>query len=92
MIKQFRAQLESFESPETSGSLGELGFAGNDNDNVDRFNADDVDYFDSFYENKSANIAFVIEHFDKNIFFRNIYIFLDRVKNIVRIKNNVLLR
>ena len=58
----------------------------------DRFNLDNVNYFDLFYEDKSIDTAIVIEYIDKSIFFRDIYIFLNRVKNITRIKNNELLR
>lgn len=62
------------------------------NDGINRFNSDDVDYFDSFYESKFVNIASIIEHSDKSIFFRDIYIFINRVKDVTRVKGDILLR
>ena len=64
----------------------------NVNNKIDRFNSNNVSYFDSFYKSKSIDIVFVIEHINKNIFFRDIHVFVDRVKDFARVKNNVILR
>ena len=64
----------------------------NVNGGIDRFNSNNVGYFDSFYVNKSVDIVFIIKHIDKNIFFRDIYVFVNRVKNVTRVKNIFILR
>ena len=57
-----------------------------------RFNSNNVEFFNSFYESKFLDIILVIKYTRKNTFFRDIYIFINRVKNITRIKGNKLLR
>ena len=70
-----------------------LRFIINTNNNeIVRFVFNDVDFFNSFYKSKTIDIILIIKYFNKNIFFRNIYIFVNRVKNVVRIQNNILLR
>ena len=56
-----------------------------------RFNLDDVKFFNLFYESKFIDITLVIKYTKKSTFFRNIYIFIDRVKNVAYIKGNKLL-
>ena len=80
---------ESLENPE---SQEDLELVGNKNDNIDRFNSDNIDFFDSFYESKSINTISIIEYSSKSIFFRDIHIFVNRVKNIARVKKDILLR
>ena len=63
----------------------------NVNNEIDRFNLNNVGYFDSFYESKSINIVFIIKHINKSIFFRDIYVFVNRVKDVTRVKNDVIL-
>ena len=36
----------------------------NINDEINRFNLDNVGYFDSFYENKSIDIVFIIKYIE----------------------------
>ena len=76
------------------GDPGPPGFnAGNDNGNAgSRFNPDDVGYFDPFYESKSADTAPAIEHTGKSTFFRDIHVFIDRIKDVARAKGEELLR
>ena len=66
-------------------------FDANVNDEINRFNLNNVNYFDPFYKSKSIDIVFIIEHIDK-FFFYNIYMFIDRVKDVTRVKNNIILR
>ena len=81
--------LKLFDSSEELGAQEPFNI--NVNNEIKRFNLDDVNYFDSFYKNKSVDIVFIIKHIDKSIFFYNIYVFVNRVKNVARIKNNVIL-
>ena len=57
-----------------------------------RWNAFELKFFDSLYDEKSAVTDNVIEHFDKNTYFRNIHIFIERIKNIAHIKNDTIVR
>ena len=63
----------------------------NDNDE-NRWNVDEIDFFDLLYDDKSIVIVEFIEHIDKNIYFRNVTYFIERVKNIIKIKNVELIR
>ena len=49
-------------------------------------------FFNSFYNNKSSNIEVKIKYIKKKIYFRDIMIFINRIKNIARVKNIELLR
>ena len=49
-------------------------------------------FFDSFYNNKSSNIEAEIEYTRKKIYFRDITIFINRIKNIARVNDIELLR
>ena len=70
-----------------------LRFAVNINNNeIAKFVFNDIDFFDLLYKNKTVDTVLTIKHFNKNIFFRSIYIFVNRVKDVIRIKNNILLR
>ena len=79
--------LENSDSQEDLESIND-----NNNEDNDRFNSDNIGFFDSFYESKSINTASAIEHSNKSIFFRDIYIFVNRVKNIAYAKKDILLR
>ena len=93
MIIEFHVVSDSsklFDSPEKPGAQRPSDV--NVNNEIERFNLDNVNYFDSFYESKSVDIVFAIEHIGKSIFFRDIHVFIDRVKNVARVKNDVILR
>ena len=51
-----------------------------------RFNAGDVGFFDPFYDGKSSDTAAGIEHAGKDTYFRDVTIFIDRIKDVVRVK------
>ena len=82
---------KSFESLEESISSKQSIIESYSIDRVNRFNSNNINYFDLFYESKSINIISIIEYIRKSIFFRDIYIFLNRVKNIARVKSDILL-
>ena len=91
LIETFRVVSILSNLFESSGSQRESKFFDNNN-KIDRFNFDNIDYFNSFYESKSVNTILIIKYFDKNIFFRNIHIFVNRVKNVIKIKNDILIQ
>lgn len=95
MIAEFRAMPGPPGPPGPPGNpgpQGDPGLAGNGNGGTDRFNPDDVGFFDPFYESKSVDTASAIEHSGKSTFFRDIHVFVDRVKDVARAKGDVLLR
>jgi hypothetical protein len=47
----------------------------------------DIEFFDSMYDNKFTFTNEFIKHAEKNIYFRNVHLFLERVKNVIRMKN-----
>ena len=71
------------------GPLGENALGGTGST---RFNLKDISFFDLFYNSKSVDIALVIEYIGKSTFFWDIYIFIDYIKDIARIKGEELVR
>jgi hypothetical protein len=55
---------------------------------LDRWNATDLKFFDSAYEEKIIATAKSIQHADKNTYFRDVHLFIDRAKDIVLIKDH----
>ena len=58
----------------------------------ERFNPDDVGFFDPFYDSKSADTGPAIEHAGKSTYFRDIHVFIDRVKDVARAKGEEIIR
>ena len=61
------------------------------NDNT-KWNAEKLRFFDSMYDNKSISIDQVMKHAEKNIYFRDVYLFLNRVKNMTLIHEDQFVR
>ena len=55
-----------------------------------RFNPNDIKYFNPFYNNKSSDTAADIKYSGKATYFRNIYTFIDRIKDVTRTKGETL--
>ncbi len=49
-------------------------------------------FFDLVYDEKIVTIAKSMQHFEKNTFFRNIYLFIDQVKNFAIFKDFDMIR
>ena len=49
-------------------------------------------FFDSWYENKNVIINNSIEYVDKNIYFRDVYLYIERIKNMSILKKIELIR
>ena len=54
--------------------------------NSTRWNPSEMGFFDPMYDNKSVNTGSAIEHVGKNIYFRDVQFFIERVKKISLIK------
>ena len=52
-----------------------------------KWNASEVEFFDSLYDEKSINIDQIMKHAKKNTYFRNVHFFIERVKNIAIIQS-----
>ena len=57
-----------------------------------RFNPNDIGYFNPFYNNKSSDTTVDVEHSSKATYFRDVYTFIDRIKDIARAKGETLIR
>ena len=68
-------------------------FDDNDNDNdTSRWQSIDLEFFDSYYENKFFVIVSSMTHFDKDVIFRDVHVFVNRVKELIIIKKAKLIR
>ena len=87
-VSDFFDSSDSSNSQSTSTSVV---FDDNDNDD-NRWNVDEIEFFDFMYDGKSAVTDNFIEHVDKNIYFRNVNDFIDRVKNMIDVKEADMIR
>ena len=46
-------------------------------ENISRYNFVNLEFFDPNYDNKMVNTEKTIEHNDKNIYFKNMHLFID---------------
>jgi hypothetical protein len=53
----------------------------------DRWNAANLEFFDSAYEEKIIATAKSIQHANKNTYFRDVHLFIDRTKDIALVKD-----
>ena len=58
----------------------------NNINNINRWNITKIDFFDSHYDEKITTIIFIVKYVDKDTYFKNMHIFLKRVRNIIIIK------
>ena len=74
---------KSLDIDDSSKSIDE-----NDNDDDDdRWNSIDLKFYDSHYDDKSIdNDASFIKHVDKNNYFRDIHLFVNKIKKMTKKK------
>ena len=58
----------------------------------ERWNLDEINFFDSMYDGKSVITENLIEHIEKNIYFRDVHLFIERIKDMIVIKNAKMIR
>ena len=82
--------------PEGPPGGNELAFGSENNENNPasrfRWNSDNLGFFDSFYDSKSVSIEVAIKHAEKEIYFRDIHLFVDRAEEFCVIKGVALIR
>ena len=62
------------------------------NNNNTKWNAKKLEFFDLMYDNKSINIEQIMKHANKNIYFWNVHLFLNKVKNMTLIHDDQFVR
>ena len=75
--------------PGKPGPLGQDDTASARN-NSQRFIIGEVNFFNPFYDNKSVDIVLEIEHINKDTYFYNVTMFINRIKNVTRSKVELL--
>ena len=69
--------------PGTAGVTNGIG------DGTERFIFQDVKNFDPFYDGKSINTGFTMEHAGENTYFRDVHVFINKIIDVSRTKNDV---
>ncbi len=57
-----------------------------------RWNATKIEFFDSHYDDKTIAIALTIEYIEKDIYFCDVHVFIERCKNMVAIKDSKIIK
>ena len=83
------ASSSDFQKSLNESDLLELNETNND---IIKWNVKDLNFFDSLYDEKSVNNNEVIIHTSKNTYFRDVHLFIERIKNFVMIKDAELIR
>ena len=78
--------------PSSSSNLEvlEVDTIARNNGNSSRFLNSNIKFFDSFYNSKSFDIGVEIEYIEKEIYFYDILIFINRIKDVVYTKGTEL--
>lgn len=79
------SSLGNLEASETNAIV-------NGDNEILRFFNSDVGFFDLYYDDKFNNMRAEMKHVEKKTYFYNVLIFINRIKNVVRIKDFKLLR
>ena len=94
MLSEFSESVESAESSESSESF-EL-FESSENSDIEndttasRWNVSEIECFNSNFDEKFSVTEFVIEHFEKNIFYRDVHVFIERIRQMIIILSSEL--
>ncbi|KAG7004444.1 hypothetical protein G7Y79_00025g057300 [Physcia stellaris] len=72
------------------GSPDPAGPPGNDDDV--KWNAQETEFFDPWYEEKNVIIGNPIEHSGKNTYFRNVHFYIEKIKNMILLKDVDIIR
>ena len=81
--------LESIEFFESINSQKKSKLNDNNNDDDNKWNVVELDFFDSYHDEKSfVNETNVIDNIIKNIYFRDVHFFIIRVKKMIITKKN----
>ena len=91
LVAQSASQnLSEFSNDSESSSSIELNEL--NNNDTSRWNVANLNFFDFFYDDKSIDIDDVMKHINKNTYFRDVHLFIERARNVITIKNVDLIR
>ena len=73
---------------DSSNSNNNSQFFADHNNNADEWKMKNVDFFDFDYDDDIAvNVNKSIKYFDKHIYYVDVYVFVDRLKNLISLRN-----
>ena len=72
----------------SSNSNNNCQFSADYNNNADEWKVKNVNFFDFDYDNNIVdNVDKSIKYFDKHIYYVNVYVFVDRLKSLISLRN-----
>ena len=85
---------ESRATPGERGERGERGEPGppDGNGGSERWNAQEIGFFDPHYDGKTAATASAVEHAGKDTYFRDVHVFIEKIKDMATIKEAEMVR
>ena len=75
--------------PGFPGPQGAASVASSIGGGTECFILQDVNFFDPFYDGKSINTGFAMEHAGKNMYFRDVHVFINKIIDVSRTKGDV---
>ena len=75
-----------FDSSNFFNSLKNENNVDNDNNNNEKWKSNDIEYFDSKFE-ESINTSNSIVNLNRHIFYRDVYVFVNRLKNLTSLRD-----
>ena len=92
LLRSISNQQDPSNPPEKPDSIDNFYNYNNNNDGQSKWNSDDLDFFDSMYDDKFVKNETAIEHIEKETYFRDVHLFVERTRDIAMIKNVEMIR
>ena len=93
ILSELSESVESAESFESFELFGPSENSDAENDTTaSRWNVSEIEFFDLNYDDKFFSTESVIEHFDKNIYYRDVHVFIERIRQMTIILSLELVR
>ena len=83
MIAIFRAHDAQVEIDNTNDSNDSTKL---ENREFKKWNFEKIDYFDSKYDDSDNHNSSLLVNFEKNFYYRDVYVFVDRLKNLASLR------
>lgn len=91
MQKMINSQKRHSNSLDSAESSDLVEVVAKDSDNT-KWHVNDIEFFDSYYDEKSVAIDSSIEYHDKKMIIRDVHLFIARAKKIIVVKEDELVR
>ena len=100
IVNKLRPVVPGYQGGGIPGGTPPGGHSGGGNDalgplmqpRLPHFNPGDIGFYDPFYDGKSSNTAPALEHAGKYIYFRDMHVFVDRLKDVTQTMDPQVLR